>query len=223
VFISSGGTGTSLNTSRYGRSNRAGVRRLGGAASPVPDADKVTPGMTPRPAGGLGPGETPSSPDSSPDAGASPWDPDDDMLCLPRDALALHWDALVLDRDALMLDRDALNLYPRPLPTPDILQGTKWELGMTGLVTGPAPLGDKVRTSGTRQGGGGGVRPLAFHATWNPTFTISSLTNVTFHVARFLRDSLYASNIRYNGLHLFSGSYGHADRPDPACGHPAPR
>ena len=58
------------------------------------------------------------------------------------------------------------------------------------------------------------VRPLAFHATWNPTFTISSLSNVTFHVARFLRDSLYASNICYNGLHLFSGSYGHADRPD---------
>jgi len=58
------------------------------------------------------------------------------------------------------------------------------------------------------------VRPLAFHATWNPTFTISSLSNVTFHVAHFLRDSLYASNICYNGLHLFSGSYGHADRPD---------
>ena len=58
------------------------------------------------------------------------------------------------------------------------------------------------------------VRPLAFHATWNLTFTISSLSNVTFHVARFLRDSLYASNICYNGLHLFSGSYGHADRPD---------
>ena len=62
--------------------------------------------------------------------------------------------------------------------------------------------------------GGSGVKPLAFHATWNPTFTISSLSNVTFHVARFFRDSLYASNICYNGLHLFSGSYGHADRPD---------
>jgi len=60
------------------------------------------------------------------------------------------------------------------------------------------------------------VRPLAFHATWNPTFYISPISNITFHVARFLRDSLYASNIRYNGLHLFSGSYGHADRPDPA-------
>jgi len=67
------------------------------------------------------------------------------------------------------------------------------------------------------------VRPLAFHATWNPTFNISPTLNITFHVARFLRDSLYASNIRYNGLHLFSGSYGHADRPDPARGHPAPR
>jgi len=55
------------------------------------------------------------------------------------------------------------------------------------------------------------VRPLAFHATWKPTFTISSLSKVTFHVARFLRDSLYASNICYSGLHLFSGSYGHAD------------
>jgi len=60
------------------------------------------------------------------------------------------------------------------------------------------------------------VRPLAFHATWNPTFYISPISNITLHVARFLRDSLYASNIRYNGLHLFSGSYGHADRPDPA-------
>jgi len=60
------------------------------------------------------------------------------------------------------------------------------------------------------------VRPLAFHVTWNPTFNISPISNITFHVARFLRDSLYASNICYNGLHLFSGSYGHADRPDPA-------
>jgi len=60
------------------------------------------------------------------------------------------------------------------------------------------------------------IRPLAFHATWNLTFNISPLSNITFHVARFLRDSLYASNIRYNRLHLFSGSYGHADRPDPA-------
>ena len=60
------------------------------------------------------------------------------------------------------------------------------------------------------------VRPLAFHATWNPTFNISPISNITFHVARFLRDSLYASNIRYNGLHLFGGSYGHAGRPDPA-------
>jgi len=60
------------------------------------------------------------------------------------------------------------------------------------------------------------VRPLAFHATWKPIFNISSISSITFHVARFLRDSLYTSNIRYNGLHLFSGSYGHADRPDPA-------
>jgi len=60
------------------------------------------------------------------------------------------------------------------------------------------------------------VRPLAFHATWTPTLNISSLSSITFHVARFLRDSLYVSNIRYNGLHHFSGSYGHADRPDPA-------
>jgi len=60
------------------------------------------------------------------------------------------------------------------------------------------------------------VRPLAFHATWNPTFNISPMSSITFHVARFLRDSLYASNIRYNGLHLFRGSYLHADRPDPA-------
>jgi len=61
-----------------------------------------------------------------------------------------------------------------------------------------------------------GVRPLALHATWKPTFNISCISNITFHVARFRRDSLYASNIRYNGLHLLSGSYGHADRPDPA-------
>jgi len=63
---------------------------------------------------------------------------------------------------------------------------------------------------------GGGVRPLAFHATWKPTFNISSISNITLHVARFLRDSLYASKNRYNGLHPFSGSYGHADRPGPA-------
>jgi len=58
------------------------------------------------------------------------------------------------------------------------------------------------------------VRPLALYATWKRTFHILSISNLTFHVARFLRDSLYASNIRYNGLYLFSGSYGHADRPD---------
>jgi len=61
-----------------------------------------------------------------------------------------------------------------------------------------------------------GVRRLAFHTTRKPTLNISSVSNITFHVACFLRDSLYASNIRYNGLHLFSGRYGHADRPDPA-------
>ena len=61
---------------------------------------------------------------------------------------------------------------------------------------------------------GDAVRPLAFHATWSLLSTCHP--NITFHVALLLRDSLYASNIRYNGLHLLSGSYGHADRPDPA-------
>jgi len=50
-----------------------------------------------------------------------------------------------------------------------------------------------------------------------------SLSNVTFHVARFLSASLYASNTRYNGVHLFGGSYGHANHRDTAWSHPAPR
>jgi len=70
-------------------------------------------------------------------------------------------------------------------------------------------------------------KALALHATWLPTFNLLStfqpLSNPTFHVARFLSDSLYASNTRYNDLHLFGGSYGHADHPDMAWGHPAPR
>jgi len=53
--------------------------------------------------------------------------------------------------------------------------------------------------------------------------TIHPFQNFTFHVARFFRDSLCASHIRYNGVHIFSGGYGHADRPDSARGHPAPR
>ena len=77
------------------------------------------------------------------------------------------------------------------------------------LIT-PRPSGEVVSC------GALGVRPLAFHATWKSTFNISSISNITLHVAGFLRDSLYASNIRCNGVHLFSGSYGHADRPDPA-------
>jgi len=51
---------------------------------------------------------------------------------------------------------------------------------------------------------------LDFHATWLPTFNLLStfhpLSNLTFHVARFLSDSLCASNTRYNGLHLLSGA-----------------
>jgi len=70
-------------------------------------------------------------------------------------------------------------------------------------------------------------KALALHATWLATFsllsTLHALSNLTFHVARFLSDSLYASNTRYNGLHLFGGSYGHASHPDTACGHPACR
>jgi len=71
--------------------------------------------------------------------------------------------------------------------------------------------------------GKGFLRPLVLHATWKPTFNFSSNANITFHVARFLRVSLQPSHIRYSGLHVFSRSYGHVDRPDPACGHPAPR
>jgi len=68
-------------------------------------------------------------------------------------------------------------------------------------------------------------KALAVHATWLPTFNLIStfhpLSNLIFHAARFLSDSLYASNTRYNGLHLFCGNYGHADHPDTAWGHPA--
>jgi len=70
-------------------------------------------------------------------------------------------------------------------------------------------------------------KALAFDATWLPTFNLIStfhpLSNLTFHVARFLSDSLYASSTRYNGLHLFGGSYGHAGYPNTAWGHPARR
>jgi len=69
---------------------------------------------------------------------------------------------------------------------------------------------------GVRCAGTDSVKPLAFHATWKPTFNISPISNITFHVARFLRESLNASNNRYSRLHLFSGSYGHANRSDPA-------
>jgi len=54
-------------------------------------------------------------------------------------------------------------------------------------------------------------KAFAFHAMWLPTFnllsTFHTLSNLTFHMAHFLSASLYASNTRYNGLHLFGGSY----------------
>ena len=128
----------------------AGARRLGGAASAIFDAGKATPGITPPKGVGLVPGEPPCSPEWSTDAGATPSDPDDDILALVRETLTLF----------LTLTRDALTLYPRSPPTPELLQGTRWELGMVDLVTGPKPLGDKVRTSGTRQGGGTYERTL---------------------------------------------------------------
>jgi len=128
----------------------AGARRLGGAASAIFDAGKTTPGITPPKGVGLVPGEPPYSPEWSTDAGATPSDPDDDIL-------ALVWETLTL---FLTVTRDALTLYPRSPPTPELLQGTRWELGMVDLVTGPKPLGDKVRTSGTRQRGGLHVRTL---------------------------------------------------------------
>ena len=102
----------------------AGARRLGGAASAIFDAGKATPGITPPKGVGLVPGEPPCSPEWSTDAGATPSDPDDDIL-------TLVWDALTL---SLALVLDALTLRLRLPPTQDLLQGTRWELGMAGLV-----------------------------------------------------------------------------------------
>jgi len=76
---------------------------------------------------------------------------------------------------------------------------------------------------------------LTFHATWLPSFNLlfmfHPLSNITFHVARFLSDSLFASNTRYNGLHFFLVEA--TDTPITlvrrgaiqrlAWGHPAPR
>jgi len=68
-------------------------------------------------------------------------DPDDDILTLVRDALLLP---LTLARDALLLplalDRDALLLCRLPPPRPDLLQGTRWGLGLMGLVLGPTGI-----------------------------------------------------------------------------------
>jgi len=58
-----------------------------------------------------------------------------------------------------------------------------------------------------------GLWPFAPRGHRISTFQPSS---ITVHVTRFLRDSLSASNILYNGLHLFGGNCGHADQPDPA-------
>jgi len=142
MLTSSGGAGTTPTTTRYKRTNIVGARRVGGAASTVLDAGKVTPRIIPPTGGGIVPGGGPCFPEWSTDAGTVPSDPDDDILTLVRDALTLTF------------VRDALTLCPRPAPTPDLLQGTRWDLGMAGLVMGATPLGDKVRTSGASQGRG---------------------------------------------------------------------
>jgi len=87
------------------------------------------------------PGGPPCSPEWLSDAGTTPSNPDDDILALVLDALTL----------SLSLTRDALTVFQRPPPTPDLLHGTRWELGMVGLMLGPTPLGDKVRTNGTKK------------------------------------------------------------------------
>ena len=131
MLTSSDGAGTTPTSTRYRRTNMAGDRRLGGGASPGFAEGKATPGMTPPTGAGLVPGGPPCSPEWSTDAGPTSTDPDDDIL-------ALVWDAFILP---LALVWEALPLYLQPPPTPDLLQGTIWELGMVGLVRGPTGIG----------------------------------------------------------------------------------
>jgi len=150
VLTSSGGAGTTPTKTLYRRTNMAGARRLGGCASPGFVAGKATPGMTPPTGAGLVPGGPPCSPECSTDSGATPKDPDDDILALVLDAFILP----------LAFVWDALPFYLRPPPRPDLLQGTRWELGMVGLARSPTGIRctpveqDKVGGGG----GGGGAR-----------------------------------------------------------------
>ena len=127
MLPSSGGAGKTPTTTRYRRTNMAGARRLGGGAWFGLAANKATPGMTPPTGAGLVPVGPPCSPEWSTDPGATSTDPDDDILTLVRDALIFP----------LALDWDALPLCRLPPPRPDLLQGTRWGLGMVGLVRGP--------------------------------------------------------------------------------------
>ena len=124
----------------------AGARRLGEGESPGPAAGKATPGMTPPTGARLVPAGPPCSPEWSTDPGATSTDPDDDNLTLVSDAsilpLALVWNALPLCR--------------LPPTRPDLLRGTRWGLGIMGLLRGPtgtrcAPVEqDKVGGRGGR-------------------------------------------------------------------------
>jgi len=142
VLTSSGGAGTTFKTTPYKRTDMAGARVLGGGASPAFDAGKTTPRITPPTGAGLVPGWPPCSPGWSKDAGATLSDPDEDMLVLVRDALTL----------SLALVRDALTFCLRPPPTPDLLHGKRWELGMVGLVM--CPTGIRCATVERDNGGG---------------------------------------------------------------------
>jgi len=126
VLTSSSGAGTAPTKTRYRRTCLARSRRLGGGASPGFAVGKATPGMTPPTGAGLVPGGPPCSPEWSTDAGATSTDPDDDIL-------GLVWDALIFP---LALVWDALPWYLQPLTTPDLHQGTRWELGMVSLSRG---------------------------------------------------------------------------------------
>jgi len=148
VLTSSGGAGTTPTKTLYRRTNMAGARRLGGCASPGFVAGKATPGMTPPTGAGLVPGGPPCSPECSTDSGATPKDPDDDILALVLDAFILP----------LAFVWDALPFYLRPPPRPDLLQGTRWELGMVGLARSPTGIRcTPVEQDKVGGGGGGGA------------------------------------------------------------------
>jgi len=155
MSTSSGGAGATPTATRYRRNNKAGGMRLGAGASPGPAAGKATPGMTSPTGTGLVPAGPPCYPVWSTDPGATSTDPDDDMLTLVRDALLLP---LASDRDALELGLGPgrLALVPATSTTPGPPPGDKVGTGDSG--PGSGSHGDKVCTSGTRQGGGGDTR-----------------------------------------------------------------